>query len=142
LARRLAAGGFGEGLGWADADADRDAGPLPHRAADMGGERRHGIIGKAGEIEESFVDGIDFNRWGELLKRLHYPLAHVAVERVVARKHRDAVAGDLRLYLEIRIAHLEAEGFGLVAAGDDAAVVIRENDDGTGADRGVKHPLA
>jgi hypothetical protein len=29
----------------------------------------------------------------------------------------------------VGIAHREAEGFGLVAAGDDAAVIVRQHDD-------------
>ena len=138
-----AAGGLGECFGGADADADRDAGPLPCTVRRIWAARAsHGVVGKAAEIEERFIDGIDFDARGELLERLHHPLAHVAVERVVARKHGDAVPDDLRPYLEIRIAHLEAEGFGLVAAGDDAAVVVRQHDDRPRADGGVEDPLA
>ncbi len=60
-----------------------------------------------------------------MLERLHHAAAHVAVERVIAGEDGDAVPGDLLLYLEIGVAHLEAEGFGLVAAGDHAAVIVR-----------------
>ena len=79
--------------------------------------------GHAGQIQERLVDRVDFGFGGELLERLHHAAAHVAVERVVAGEDGDAVPLDQRADLEGRIAHVEAEGLGLVAAGDDAAVV-------------------
>ena len=42
------------------------------RAADVGGQGRQRIVGKAAELQKRFVDGIDFDRRGELLERLHH----------------------------------------------------------------------
>ena len=99
-------------------------------------------VGDAGQIQERLVDRVDFDLGGELLQRLHDAAAHVAVERVIAGKDGDAVPLDQVADLEIRIAHLEAEGLGLVAAGDDAAVVVGEHDHRPVDDRRVEDPLA
>ncbi len=52
--------------------------------------------GDAGQIQERLVDRVDFHFGGELLQRLHDAAAHVAVERVIAREHGDAVPLDQR----------------------------------------------
>lgn len=41
-----------------------------------------------------------------------------------------------------RLAHFQAERFSLVAAGNNATVVVAENNDGAAVERGVEHPLA
>jgi hypothetical protein len=115
---------------------------LPDRAADRRRLVGQPIRRKPGQIQERLVDGIDFHLRGELLQRLHDAAAHVAVERVIARKDGDGVPLGQLADFEIRVAHLEAEGLGLVAAGDHATVIVRQHDDRAGADGGVEHPLA
>lgn len=94
------------------------------------------------QVEERLVDGVDLRIGHERAERLHDAARHVAVERVVGREHRDLRTGDELLHLVERLSHADAESFGLVRAGDDAAVVVREHHDGAACKVGAKDPLA
>ena len=49
---------------------------------------------------------------------------------------------DVTLRLEQRDAHGDAERLGLLGAGDDAAIVVGQHDDGLAGERRLEHPLA
>jgi hypothetical protein len=87
-------GGLGQRLGRSDADADWNAGPLLHRAADVGCQGSKPLLGDAGQIQERLVDRIDLHLGGERLEGLHDAAAHVAVERVIAGEDGDLVPLD------------------------------------------------
>ncbi len=72
----------------------------------------------------------------------HDAAAHVAVEMIVGRKYGDAVFFDDRSGLEIRDCHADPKFPGLVATGDDAAIIIAEHDDGFIPEIGAKDPFA
>ena len=134
--------GLGECLGRADAHRYRNAGLAADRAANFlrisfepGGV-------ESGEIQKRFVDAVNLYLGREALQHLHHAVAHVAVERVIGRKHRDVVALDLGPLLKVRVAHLEAERLGLVAPGDHAAVIVGKHDDGPSAQARSEHPFA
>ena len=52
-------GQFGQGLGGADADAGGDADPAQHALADSRADVA-ARAGQAGQVQEAFIDGIDF----------------------------------------------------------------------------------
>ena len=56
-------GQLGQGLGGADADGNRDAGPAAHRLPDAAAVLG-GIPGQAGQVEEGLVDGIHLQGGG------------------------------------------------------------------------------
>ena len=134
-------GDLGERLGGRNADRDRNASPLPHRGAQRA-RVRFEARAKAFHAEEGFVDRVDFEIGCEVAQHLHHARAHIAIERVIARAHDDARFLELRAVQMPRCAHGDAERLRLVAAGDHAAVVVREHDDGTAAQFGLKHALA
>ncbi len=133
---------LGQRLGGGDARRDRDARPARHRAAKLGGVGGVAVGRDVGQVEKRLVDAVFLHLGAEQPQHLHDTPAHVAVKRVIAGEYRDAVPLDLLLDLEIRVAHLEAEGLGLVAAGDHAAVIVGQHDDRAVAQRGVEYPLA
>jgi len=75
-------------------------------------------------------------------KDAHDPRAHIAVERVVRAANDDVRLGRLFLVEVPGVAHEDAKRLGLIAAGDDAAVVIREHDDRLPSQGRLKNPLA
>ena len=117
-----------QGLGGADADGDRNAGMTPHGHLHVAG-----IVGQAapletGKIQKRLVDAVALDLGREGGERVHDAAAHVAVEGVIRAQDLDAVTGQGLAVEVIGIAHLQAEGFGLVAAGDEAAIVVRQHD--------------
>ena len=92
--------------------------------------------------EKRFVDRIDFEIGREVAQHLHYPRAHIAVERVIARPHDDAGGREAITMQVPRRAHIDAERLGFVAARDHAAVVVRQHNDRTAAQLRLEHALA
>ena len=60
---------------------------------------------------------------------------------MAARELDDLSRVGIFLDFESGTAHGDAGRLGLVAAGDDATVVVREHDDLLAVESGVKHPL-
>ena len=137
--RELVAG-FREHLRSPEADADGNAGPLADQGAQFASDTRR--IGDAGEVAKGFVDAVNLHGGKLRGENGHDAGAHVAVERVVRAAHDDVVPAQLGADFELGIAHLDAEGLGFVAAGDHAAVVVAQDDDGASVQRGLKDALA
>ena len=97
---------------------------------------------QAVEIEEALVDTVDLDARRLGGQDAHHPFRQIAIERVVRGQHRDIVAFDEALRLEQRDAHGDAERLGLLGAGDDAAIVVGQHDDGAAGERRLEHPLA
>ena len=132
-------GELGQGLGRADPDADRDAELAVHRGAQGGGVA--GVIGDLRDIEETFIDRIGFHPARKRLANHAEAAVHVAIEFHLARAHPHR-APLRRGQLEHGHPHADAEGLGLRAAGDGAAVIAGEDDDRLVPERGIEHPLA
>lgn len=75
------------------------------------------------------------------LNQLHHPLTHIAIQGVFRRERDDVVLPKLVFNLEIRLAHL-CEGIGIVATGDDEAVVVLQDYERYLRQVGTKHALA
>jgi hypothetical protein len=134
-------GNLGQGLGRADADRDRDAGVAFDRRPDQAG-----IVGQTpalepGEIKKRLVDAVELDLGGEGAQRVHDAAAHVAVEGIIAGEDGDAVPGQFLLVEVVGVTHGEAEGFGLVTAGDDTAVIVRQHDDRAALQSRAEHAL-
>ena len=136
-------GHLGERLGGGDADGQRDAGALADDADNpLAIVAQRLAAAHAGEVEKGLVDGVGHERGCELGEERHDAAAHVAIEVVVGAEDGHAVFLDQLARLVERDAHRDAERLGLVAAGDDAPVVVAEHDDGRRAQGGVEDPLA
>ena len=75
-------------------------------------------------------------------QRLHHAPRHVAVERVIRAEDGDAMLFQFGPLQVIGIAHFEAERFGFVREGDDAAVIVRQHHDRTAFEARLEHALA
>ncbi len=82
----------------------------------------------AGQVRERFVDTVNLSGGHHGLDDRHHALAHVAIKRVVAAEYLDAVAAQHLFDLEIRSPHFY-KWLGVIAAGDDASVIIAEDHD-------------
>lgn len=135
------AGDFGEGLGGGDADADGDARILQDRATDAAAHRIERLIDPL-QIEKGLVDGVNLERGDQLPQRGHHTPRQVAIEREIGRKECDAIAFDGGAHLKKGLSHPYSEGLGLVRAGDDAAVVVRQHDHRPTVQIGSENALA
>ena len=79
------------------------------------------------QAAEGLVDRVHLQLFHPELQQGHQPLAHVGVEAVVGAAHDHAVVFQLGAHLEVGRSHRDAEGAGLGAARDDAAVVVGEH---------------
>ncbi|MNI46158.1 hypothetical protein D3C73_1006070 [compost metagenome] len=132
-------GQLGQGLGGCDANADRDTGAAQNLAANPSTQYVQAF--DTGQVGKRLIDAVDLDRRHHRLDQRHHPLAHVAIQGIVRREGDDALLAELVLDLEIRLAHFH-EGLGVVAARDDAAIVVRQDDDRNLGQVRAKHPLA
>jgi len=95
-----------------------------------------------GKAQECLVDGIHFEVWREAGQDLHDAPAHIAVERVVAGPYDNAFALEHLAAQVPRRTHFHTKGLGLVRPGDDAAIVVRQDDDRLAAQARLEDPLA
>ncbi len=72
----------------------------------------------------------------------HDPSGHVAVKREIGREDADTVFLHNGTAFEKWLAHLDTEFLGLIGTGDDATVVIGQNDNGSVFKLGIKNALA
>lgn len=128
-------GCFGEGFGRGDADADSDACPLidagSHFFPPLGRGHSGVVLGRiTGDVEKGFIYAIDFHVAGNVFERVHDAAGYVGVEGVVGGKGDEPPALGFGFKLKVGGTHFYAQRFCLGASGDDAAVIIREDDDG------------
>lgn len=74
------------------------------------------------------IDAVNLSGRHHGLDDRHDALAHVPVKRVITAEHFDAVPTQHILDLKVRSAHFH-ERLGIVAASNDAPVIIAEHDD-------------
>jgi hypothetical protein len=133
---------LGERFSHGDADRDRDTGPLQHALPQQACLRFKSGWFEVAETEESLVDRVELEIGCGLGKDTHHARAHVAIERVVARAHAQNILADALAHHMPRLAHYDAERFGLVRARDHAAVVVGEHDQRHATQLRLKHALA
>lgn len=121
---------FGERLGRSDANACGKSEPVLKTVPD-GVRASHEVSPDAFEIDEAFVDGVDFLIRSERGGYAHEAAAHVAVKNEIGGDGDHACVGELPPKLEVRVSHLDSERLRLVTSGDGAAVVVAQHDDGT-----------
>ena len=137
-----AVGDLGQGLGGTKADGDRDTGLLPNGVPDVLAGYTQGLLAGQRQPNKRLINGIDLNFGLQAAQYLHDPLGHVAVQGIVGGKDPDPVTLDQWFALEIWLTHLDAQGLGLVGAGDDAAVVVGEHHHRLALKLWVEHPFA
>ena len=135
-------GDLGQCLGRGDADAHGDARVALDGAADAMAKCVELLRGDAPQVEKRLVDGVDLGGGHQLPQRPDHAARHVAVEHEVRREGRHVVPPDKLPQLVEGLAHADAERLGLVRAGDDAAVVVREHDHGASVQFGTEDPFA
>lgn len=136
-----AVGQFGQGLGRPDANGKGNAGALLHPLADEMAIALQVAAAASGQIQEGFVDRVDFHFRGVLLQDGHDPSGHVAVEGVIGGIDLDGRLGKLLAHLKEGQAHGDAQGFGFFGASNDAAIIVGEYDHGLAAQSGLKDAL-
>lgn len=122
-------GELGDGLGRTDADAGRNLG----RAQDLGpGSKAQlpEIASVAVEAHEHLIDRIGFDVGREGFEDLEDPSTQVGIERVVGGEPDDVAAFRPTLHFVPWFSHADAQRLGFGRSGDDAAVVVRQDDDG------------
>ena len=103
-----------------------DADPLVDALADGAGAA-HQVTADAAEVNKAFVDGIDLLVVAQACGQAHHAVAHVAVlQREVGRQGDESGFFFEVADLEPGHAHLDAQRFGFVRAGNGAAVVVSE----------------
>ena len=137
-----AVGDLGQCLGRAKADADWDAGLLSDGVPDVLTGNAQSFLAGQRQPDKGLVDGINLNLGLQMAQYLHDPLGHVAIQSIIGGKDSDSVPLDQGLALEIWLPHLDAQGLGLVGAGDDAAVVVGEHHHRLPLKLWVEHPFA
>lgn len=140
-------GGFGEGFGRGDANTDSDACPLidagAHFFPPLGRGHSGVVLGRiTGDIEKGFVYAIDFHVAGNVLECIHDTAGYVGVESVVGGKGDEPPALGFRFQLKVGSTHFYAQRLCLGASGDDASVIIGEDDDGRILQIGAKDSFA
>ena len=122
-------GQFGQGLGGANANAAGDADPLQDARPDLVAAC-HQIATHPVETDEGLVDAVDLLGWPQAGGQAHHAVANVAVQGKVGRERHQAVGLDQMPDLKPGGTHLDAQRFGLVAAGNGAAVVVAQHHGG------------
>ena len=119
-------------------------GALADFSADAAGVGFEGaeVAGHAVQAKEDLIDGVDFNFGSDVGQVRHDAAAHVAVEGVVAAENLHLVLLDEGAGLEQGLAHFESNGLGFGGAGDDAPVVVAQDNDGHSVEGGLEGPLA
>lgn len=134
-------GEFRAGLGAGDSHADRYANLPCDGGAHGGRDARLLIVGDAREVQKTFVDAVHLLLWGKPLQNAHHPFAHVGVERVVAGQGHQAQSSSTGLPFEPGRTHGDADGFGFGGTGNDASVIIGQDNDGPVPELGLEDPL-
>lgn len=93
------------------------------------------------KINESFVDRIHFHVGHHLGNGFHYAVRHITVQGVVGRKDLYVMFRKKVFIFKRQSTHFDAEGFGFVGAGNDAAVIIGEDHHGFTVHLDVKNPF-
>ena len=135
---------LGERTGRCDPHADRDPQAPSQGRADVPAEpfQRLGIVcDSARDLQEGLVDAADLQFRGEAVEDAHRASRHVAVQLVVAGDGVQPEPFGLWPQLEPGAPQVEADRPGLLAGGDDHAVVVAQHDDRHPLEGRVEHPL-
>ena len=134
-------GQFGQGFGRADTDARGDADPLGDaRAQALRAQPQ--VAAQALEVHKTLVDAVDLLSVTQARGQTHQALAHVAIQLKVGRhRHQPRILEQVR-DLKQRCAHADAQGLGLFAACNRAAVVVAQHNQRSPVQAGPKHALA
>lgn len=131
-------GYFCKGFSGGESYAYRDADPLTDCFANMKSEclgsgeelRVVALEGVGAVVKEGFVYAVNFNVFTKFRKGVHDSAGDVGVEGEVGGEGDDAEGFCVVFYFEVGVAHVDAELFCFFTAGDDASVVVGEDDDG------------
>src|SRR5690606_24090247 len=93
------------------------------------------------QVGESLVDAVNLRRRYHTLDHGHHPLAHVTVQRIVARERDDTVAPKYVPDLVVWLPHFYVR-LGVSAASDHTAVIVAQHYDGHPAEVRPENPLA
>ncbi len=123
-----------------DAYSHRNASVHQHLAADLPPELGQ-VARDAGQVGKFFINAVGLRFRHHRLDDAHHALGDIAVQRVVAAESDDAMPAQQILDLKIGRAHFH-EGFGVVASGNHAAIVVAQDDDRDLGQVRTKHTLA
>lgn len=132
-------GQFCQRLGRGDPYGDRDARPLPNPCPKF---PAIGLPLPRLQPQEGFVNRIDLHAGCQGPQGSHDAGGHVAVEGVVTAEHLNAVTAEGFLILERRGSHFYSQQFGLLTAGNHAAIVVAQHHHRPADEPGVEYPLA
>ena len=94
------------------------------------------------QVEERLVDGIYFRAGHHRTQGLLHPLRHIAVKHKIAGEDRHIVSPDHLAQLIKGLSHLDTQLLGLVGTGDDAAVIVGQDDHWAAVQPWVEDPFA
>ena len=120
-----------EGTGAGKAYGHRDTSVVQDAINKVGTEVVAAGLKDAIEIQKGLVYAVLFDPGAEVGQYLHDPARDFGVEAEVGGKDLHVVGLEQAFQLKGRHAHLDAQGLGLCRAGNDAAVVAREHDQGS-----------
>jgi len=93
------------------------------------------------QTDEGLINGVNLLSRPETGGHTHHPIADVTVQREVGRQgHHPGFFGQMP-ELKPGRPHLDAQGLGLIAAGDGTTVIVGQDDQGPAVEAGSKHPL-
>lgn len=92
-------------------------------------------------MEKGLINGIDLHLRLKPTQQRHHPAGDIAVQGVVGGKNLHPLGLEQLLALEIRGAHGNAQGLGLVGAGNDAAVIVGQHHHRFADELRIKEPL-
>ena len=138
---RLAVGDFCQRPSRGDSNGNRNARPELDAVNDRLSKLRCNVS-HSRQVQKRFVDRILFNFRNRRRQGLHDPLAHVAVQSVVRRKDGNAIGAAEFPNLEKRRAHGNSKLFRFPTSGDNAAVVVRQDNNRASAQKRLERRLA
>lgn len=135
-------GDLGQGLGGAKADGHRDADLFLDRGPKLAAVLKQRRFVGPRQVDKGLVDGIDLHLGLKLAEHIHDPLGKIAIQGVVGGKNLNLVGRNQTAAFEEGLAHLDAQGLGLVGPGNDAAVVVGEHHYRPTFEPGIEEPFA
>ena len=77
-----------------------------------------------GQAKKCLINRVNLQIAHLIAQQFHHSIGQVAIQDVACRELDDVIGIGIFFYLECRAAHGDAGGLGLVAAGNNAAVVV------------------
>ena len=116
-------GKFGQRLGGSNTYAAWDAYPLQDASANLE-TTLHEVALNSTDINERLVDGVNLLLGTEASRQAHHSVAQIAVKFKVCRQRDQFGRFDKMLNFEPGRSHGNPQGFGFVASGNSAAVIV------------------